>query len=545
MIVNAGGAGGGSAKMKLSVATQPTKTTYTAGETIDLTGCVITFGIGGALSTDVTNLCTFSPSAGTAVYEDTTEILVTYVADGTTYTVSIPITVTRVLASLRIDTNPVTNYVAGDLIDLDGLVVSKVFTSGRSEVTTDYTTNVADGTIIYEDTTEVIVSATEGGVTKTASIALTVQRVLQSIAVTTPPTTTTYKSGTTIDTTGMVVTATYNRTSAAVTSYTISPTTAGATEGTQTETVTYTENGVTKTTTFDITIKNLTIVSFASGTESEIKAMLDAYYANELAWEDMGWEVGNTRRIHLGSRSAPNPNSSTTLSAEYVTVVIVAHDHTDLATAINGHTKACITVQFREALGSTSYNGTDGTIYVNGDSSYDTSFTKWSNLYMRTYLNNTLFAAFDSGDFKNAIKPSKHQRLTTNGINPMNTAYNATGSKDGSKSNRATESVTDTLFLPSYPEIFGNVRYDWYLGGGTPNSEEGTQFEYYTTASNRIKYNNNNGASGGNAIYWWQGSASSIYDSSRGYYWCRVYTDGSADYGSGNRASGLAPAFAM
>ena len=419
MIVNAGGAGGGSAKMKLSVSTQPTKTTYTAGETIDLTGCVITFGIGGALSTDVTNLCTFSPSAGTTVYEDTTEILVTYVADGTTYTVSIPITVTRVLASLRIDTNPVTNYVAGDLIDLDGLVVSKVFTSGRSEVTTDYTTSVADGTIIYEDTTEVIVSATEGGVTKTASIALTVQRVLQSIAVTTQPTTTTYKSGTTIDTTGMVVTATYNRTSAAVTGYTISPTTAGATEGTQTETVTYTENGVTKTTTFDITIKNLTIVSFTSGTDSEIKAMLDAYYANELAWEDMGWEVGNTRKIHLNAMTAPNPNSSNTWAAQDITVVIVAHDHTDLATSINGHTKACITVQTRECINNGSGNdGTNG-IYVNGDSSYDTTFTKWLNLYMRTYMNNTVLGAIPSGDFKSSIKASKHYRLTTNGNNPM------------------------------------------------------------------------------------------------------------------------------
>jgi len=540
MIVNAGGAGGGSAKMKLSVATQPTKTTYTAGETIDLTGCVITFGIGGALSTDVTNLCTFSPSAGTTVYEDTTEILVTYVADGTTYTVSIPITVTRVLASLRIDTNPVTNYVAGDLIDLDGLVVSKVFTSGRSEVTTDYTTNVADGTIIYEDTTEVIVSATEGGITKTASIALTVQRVLQSIAVTTQPTTTTYKSGTTIDTTGMVVTATYNRTSAAVTGYTISPTTAGATEGTQTETVTYTENGVTKTTTFDITIKNLTIVSFASGTESEIKAMLDAYYANELAWEDMGWEVGNTRKWHLNAMQAPNPNSSNTWAAQDITVVIVAHDHTDLATAVNGHTKACITVQCRECINNGSGNdGTNG-IYVSGDSAKDMSFTKWSNLYMRTYMNSTVWGAIPSGDFKSAIRVSKHNRLTTNGNNPMTAS-----TTNGSKTVRTTESVTDTLFLPSYTEIFGNVAYSYYLGGATPNSEEGTQFEYYQTASNRIKNGNNNGSPSGTAWYWWQGSASSYYSSSFGYGWCGVSTDGSANRIGGDGATGLAPAFAM
>ena len=541
MIINAGGAGGGSVKMKLTVSTQPTKTTYTAGETVDLTGCVITFGMGGALSTDVTNLCTYSPSSGTTIYEDTTEITVTYVADGTTYTTSIPITVTRVLASLRIDTNPQTNYTAGDLLDLDGLVVSKVFSSGRSEVTTDYTTNIADGTIIYEDTTEVVVSCTENSVTKTASIPLTVQRVLQSIAVTTQPTTNTYKSGTTIDTTGMVVTATYNRTDATVTGYTINPTTAGSTEGTEAITVSYTENGVTRTTTFNITVKNLTIVSFASGTDAEIKAMLDAYYANELSWNDMGWAVGNTRKIHINAMQAPNPNSSNTWAAQDITVVIVAHDHTDLATAVNGHTKACITVQCREVLNNNTaaYNEA-GHIYVNGDSAYDTTFTKWSSLYMRTYLNNTVLGAIPSGDFKSAIRASKHNRLTTNGNNPMTAA-----TTNGSKTVRTTESVTDTLFLPSYTEIFGNVKYNYYLGGATPNSEEGTQFEYYQTASNRIKYGNNNGAANSTAQYWWQGSASSYYYSSCGYYWCLVTTGGSAGRNYGDGAFGLAPAFAM
>lgn len=541
MIINAGGAGGGSVKMKLTVSTQPTKTTYTAGETVDLTGCVVTFGVGGALSTDVTSLCTFSPSSGTTIYEDTTEITVTYVADGTTYTASIPVTVTRVLASVRIDTNPQTSYTAGDLLDLDGLVVSKVFSSGRSEVTTDYTTDVADGTIIYEDTTEVIVSCTENGITKTASIPLTVQRVLQSIAVTTQPTTNTYKSGTTIDTTGMVVTATYNRTDAAVSGYTINPTTAGATEGTEAITVSYTENGVTKTTTFNITVKNLTIVSFASGTDAEIKAMLDAYYADELSWNDMGWAVGNTRKIHLNAMTAPNPNSSNTWAAQDITVVIVAHDHTDLATAVNGHTKACITVQCRECLNNMS-SGNDGTngIYVNGDSAYDTTFTKWSSLYMRTYMNSTVWGAIPSGDFKSAIRPSKHNRLTTNGNNPM-----TANTTDGSKTVRTTESVTDTLFLPSYTEIFGNVKYNYYLGGATPNSEEGTQFEYYQTASNRVKNGNNNGSPSGTACYWWQGSASSYYLSSSGYYWSFVSSSGVAAHNGGTSARGLAPAFAM
>ena len=156
------------------------------------------------------------------------------------------------------------------------------------------------------------------------------------------------------------------------------------------------------------------IVPFASGTDAEIKAMLDAYYANELTWEDMGWAVGDTRTIHLNAMTAPNPNGENTWAAQDITVVIVAHDHTDLETPINKYTKGCITVQCREVLNNNSvgYN-TNGHIYINGDSSKDTIFTKWANLYMRTYINDIVWDAFPNGDFKSSIKASKHNRHTT------------------------------------------------------------------------------------------------------------------------------------
>jgi hypothetical protein len=81
-----------------------------------------------------------------------------------------------------------------------------------------------------------------------------------------------------------------------------------------------------------------------------------------------------------------------------------------------------------------------------------------------------VLGAIPSGNFKSAIKQSKHYR---------HTAYNTSTS----------EEVTDTLFLPSYPEIFGTASYSNY----TPTSPvEGTQFKYYETQSNRIKYGNNN-----------------------------------------------------
>lgn len=278
------------------------------------------------------------------------------------------------------------------------------------------------------------------------------------------------------------------------------------------------------TATISVTCDFLKIVTFADGTDEEIKAMLDAYYANNITWAEMGWAVGNTRTIHLNAMSAPNPNSSNTWAAQDIVIAIVAHDRHDLATPINGHSKACITVQTRECMNNnTSGYNQAGHIYVNGDSSYDMTFTKWANLYMRTYLNSTVLGAIPTGDFKDAIKQISHY---------CHTAYNTADD----------ELVTDTLFLPSYPEVFGTASYQYY----TPTTHtEGTQWSYYETAANRIKYGNNNGASNGTAQYWWEGSASNYYASSSGCGWCSVDTSGAAGRSSGGDAFGLAPAFAM
>ncbi|MCL2771875.1 MAG: InlB B-repeat-containing protein [Oscillospiraceae bacterium] len=80
---------------------------------------------------------------------------------------------------------------------------------------------------------------------------------LDKLAVTTPPKTIEYTVGDVLDLTGMVVTATYSsEDSKAVSGYKTNPAEGSKldTEGTQTVTVSYTENGVTKTTSFDVTV---------------------------------------------------------------------------------------------------------------------------------------------------------------------------------------------------------------------------------------------------------------------------------------------------
>ena len=90
----------------------------------------------------------------------------------------------------------------------------------------------------------------------------TASQILESIAVTTPPGKTEYAEGESFDPTGMVVTATYGDGSTAeITDYTYEPT--GALTPDDTEiTITYTENGVTKTVTVSITVRAAYTVTF-------------------------------------------------------------------------------------------------------------------------------------------------------------------------------------------------------------------------------------------------------------------------------------------
>lgn len=87
---------------------------------------------------------------------------------------------------------------------------------------------------------------------------------LVSIAVTTPPAKTVYEYGDSFQSAGMVVTATYSDgSSAAVSNYSISPTTFTSV-GSQSVTISYTEHGVTKTSTTAVTINKKTISAVPS-----------------------------------------------------------------------------------------------------------------------------------------------------------------------------------------------------------------------------------------------------------------------------------------
>ena len=159
-----------------------------------------------------------------------------------------------------------TTYTAGETFDPAGMVVQATYSNGATLQATGYT--YSPSTALTDGTTEVTIVYTEGGVSASATQAVTVVHRLESIAVTTQPSKTVYEYGDSFASAGMVVTATYSDgATAAVTGYTTSPSTLSKV-GKQTVTVSYTERGVTKTTTLSVTVerKSISTVPSQSGT---------------------------------------------------------------------------------------------------------------------------------------------------------------------------------------------------------------------------------------------------------------------------------------
>lgn len=161
------------------------------------------------------------------------------------------------LESLTVTTPPTkTTYKSGESFDPTGMVVTAAYGYGITAEVTGYTISPS---ILTDDVTEVMVTYTEGRVTKTASIPVTVEKVLVSIAVATPPTKTAYQYLESFNPAGMVVNATFSDGSIeAVTGYSY-PTEAFATLGAARVDISYTYEGVTKSTTQSVAVSAIEV----------------------------------------------------------------------------------------------------------------------------------------------------------------------------------------------------------------------------------------------------------------------------------------------
>ena len=257
-----------------------------------------------------------------------------------------------------------------------------------------------------------------------------------------------------------------------------------STTGNVSVTVSYTENGITATSTITITVSDLKIVTWANGTDAEIAKMVEAADAGQIKLSDY-WSVGDTRKVTLSAQnhSVSGLSYGTSIPSQSVELVLM---NVGGKTLTNGKTCSFIVGTKNSLVGS---NNSYFDLNSNG-----TNSGGWAKCPRRTWLNYVIPKALPT---------------TLSGIFKQFTNTNNSGGN-----------TTDYFALPSEWEVFGKNTYS--------GESSGTQFTWYKTSSNRVKTFN------GSDRYWWERSVYSSYS----HYFCGVSSGGSAngynaDYGFG------------
>lgn len=255
--------------------------------------------------------------------------------------------------------------------------------------------------------------------------------------------------------------------------------------------------------------EDLKIVAFADGTDAEIEKMIEAHYAGKINISDY-WAVGDKRTIHHNAMDATGVSESH--RANDYAYVIIGIEHDDLVTAINGKTKAAITIQTERMLYldttteyNASYNASHECGYINGSS---TNSGGWEGCVRRTWCNNVYKKCLPTY-IQNMMKQVR--KLTS----------------EGSQSNTIKTS-NDYAFLPSEIEIFGSTTHSF--------AGEGKQYQYFKNATaNRYKKPRYS-STYVSGQYWTRSPYSSGSDS-----FCGVGRGGSANADSASNTGGIVP----
>jgi hypothetical protein len=314
----------------ISITTNPDKTEYTVGDALDLTGLVVTAHYSDDSEEVVADYST-APVAG-AILEIAGQqtVAVNYTEDGKTVAVTFSVTVKTISVEKTLDSISATTYpdkmeyTEGEALDLTGLVVTACYSDGSKEAVTGYSTTPEAGTVL--DTAgeyDIIVSYTEDGKTVTTKFSVTVEMVdivtvLDSISVTEYPDKREYDLGEALDLAGLVITAHYSdKSTSPVTGYTTAPA-AGTilnTAGSQTITVSYTEDGKEVTTSFTITVKPaLPVYKISLDTTGHTFPSATAGYGAQTARtvtvaNDGNQPTGPLTINIIGSATSPAPNA--------------------------------------------------------------------------------------------------------------------------------------------------------------------------------------------------------------------------------------------
>ncbi|WP_286735236.1 bacterial Ig-like domain-containing protein [Intestinimonas sp. UBA1698] len=495
----------------ISVKTAPTKTAYYIGESFNAAGMVIEATMSNGTKKTVTGW-TYTPSG--ALSKTDTAVTISYTENGVTKTCTQAITI-RTLSSITVSTAPTkTAYKYGEKFSSAGMVITAKYSDNATRVVTGWTYSPT-GALGLSNATITITYA-EGGVSKTCTQAITVSNYLSSIAITHAPTKTAYFTGEIFDSAGMVVTATMaDGSTKTVTGYTCSPTIMAA--STTAVTVSYTEDGVTKTTTTPVTVTSISS-TLASNSWATIRAVSDTGTAANY------WSVGDAKGITINGKVG-----NTTFSNLSINVFILGFNH-------NASREGSNRIHFQigkigttpVALCDAQYN-TDQT--ASGYFNWNTSNINnggWKSCYKRSTLygnsgtptspvSNSLMAALPS-DLRAVMQPvTKYTDNVANGSGNVQSNVNAT---------------TDYLFDLAEFEVFGARYY-----ANTYEQNYQLQYDYYKAGNSKVAYKH---SAVSTAVWWGLRSPHCSYH----YSFMIVWTDGTYGNSTANTSGGLRPGFA-
>lgn len=253
---------------------------------------------------------------------------------------------------IEVTTKPTkTSYLAGDSFNSAGMVVTASYGTGQAVLATAEVSGYSvSPSVLTDGTTSVTITYSEGGETCTTTLAVTVTHRLSAITVTTKPNKLTYEYGDTLATAGMVVTASYSDSQTkTVTGYSCSPTTF-STVGNQVVTVSYTENGVTQTATFNVTVNRKSVA------KPTWKSNLTYTGSAQSVSSTSYWNNYNTSYMTIGG------TTSATNAGTYIATFIPGSNYRwadGTTSAIN------VNWTINKATGSLSVNPT--TVAINGN----------------------------------------------------------------------------------------------------------------------------------------------------------------------------------
>ena len=244
----------------LTITTPASVNAFYTGDVFESTGLQVQAAFTNGFTQDVSDLVIISGyDMNTAGVQD---VAVSYTFEGVTRTITYPIQVTAlVLTGLTVDTLPdKTDYLAGEEMNPDGLKVIASYNSGKNADVTGLC--VFSGyNMLTTGLQSVQVTYAENAVSKTVAFPIFVHNDLTSVTIDTLPATTTFTVGTGFSAKDIAVTAHYEN--GASTDVSDAVTFSGYdmnTTGEQTVTVGFTDNGITKTATYSITVTDRTLL---------------------------------------------------------------------------------------------------------------------------------------------------------------------------------------------------------------------------------------------------------------------------------------------